>query len=188
MKNIIENFLRKFGVFKVGVADPIRGFKMAYEGCHPIDIMENCNAVIVFALHVGLNYYTTLEYNQEEDVESRIFNIYRDWVSLQLTNFLKENGYQALMPHGYKSRRDKVASLSFKLAAYEAGLGVFGRQGIIITPEYGPRVNIGVVLADAPIKTDKPVKDFNPCKGCNTCVGLCPAKAIERSPTANGLQ
>ena len=31
------------------------------------------------------------------------------------------------------------------------GLGVYGRQSLIITPEYGPRVNFGVVLTDASI-------------------------------------
>jgi hypothetical protein len=59
----VENFLVKFGVFKVGIADLKRGFKMAFEGCHPRDVMRNCNSVIVFALHVGLDYYTTLEYS-----------------------------------------------------------------------------------------------------------------------------
>lgn len=77
LRNEIEDFLRKFGAFKVGVADPEQGFKTAENGCHPRDVMEKCNSVIVFAFHVGLDYYTTLDYCQKGDVESRLLNIYR---------------------------------------------------------------------------------------------------------------
>jgi len=128
MRKEVENFLIKFGAFKVGIADPKRDFKMALRGCHPRDIMRNCNSVIVFALHVGLDYYTTLEYDQKGDVESRVFNIYRDWVCLQLANFLMDKDYEAIVPFGFKNSKDKVARLSFKLAAYEAGLGVYGAR------------------------------------------------------------
>jgi len=180
MKGDVINYLKNFGVFKVGVADPRHGFEKALKGCHPRDVMENCNSVIVFALHVGLDYYATLDYHQKADVESRVFNIYRDWVSYQLANFLINRGYEAVVPHGFKDERNKIAKLSFKLAAFEAGLGVYGRSGIIITPEYGPRINIGVVLTDAHMKPDKPLKDFHPCRECDTCERLCPAKAISK--------
>lgn len=180
MKSEVASFLANFGVFKVGVADPRHGFAKALKGCHPRNVMENCNSVIVFALHVGLDYYATLDCYQKGNVESRIFNIYRDWVSLCLANFLIDRGYKTIVPHGFKDPKSKVARLSFKLAAYEAGLGVFGRQGIIITSEYGPRVNFGVVLTDAYIKPDTPLEDFNPCKECDTCARLCPVKAIDK--------
>lgn len=59
MKDELEDFLGKFGVFKVGIADCRQGFKMAKSGCRPKDVMENCKSVVVFALHVGLDYYTS---------------------------------------------------------------------------------------------------------------------------------
>jgi epoxyqueuosine reductase QueG len=180
MKNELEEFLEKFGVFKARVADPKQGFEMAKSGCHPRDVMKNCNSVVVFALHVGLDYYTSLDYCQKGDIESRVMSIYRDWVSLHLVTFLEDKGYNAIIPHGFKDEKEKVARLSFKLAAYEAGLGVFGRPSILITPEYGPRVNFGVVLTDASIEPDKPLKDFNPCKECDVCVKLCPINAINK--------
>jgi epoxyqueuosine reductase QueG len=180
MKDELEGFLSKFGVFKLGIADPQQGFEMAKSGCHPRDVMKNCNSVIVFVLHVGLDYYTTLDYCQKGDVESRVLSIYRDWVSLQLANFLKDKGYNAIIPYGFKDEKAQIARLSFKLAAYESGLGVFGRPSILITPEYGPRVNFGVVLTDASIKPDKPLRGFNPCKECDICVRLCPTNGIDK--------
>jgi len=142
--------------------------------------MENCNSVIVFAFHTGFDYYTALDYCQKGDVESRILSIYRDWVSLQLVNFLGDNGCNAIIPHGFKDEKAKIASLSFKLAACEAGLGVFGRPSILITPEYGPRVNLGVVLTDASLEPDKPLRGFDPCKKCDICIRLCPINAINK--------
>lgn len=180
IKNELEVFLDKFGVFKVSIADPAQRFEMAKSGCHPRDVMKDCNSVIIFALHVGFDYYTALDYCQKGDVESRVLSIYRDWVSLQLANFLKDKGYNAIIPHGFKDEKEKIARLSFKLAAYEAGLGVFGRPSILITQEYGPRVNLGVVLTDASIEPDRPLRDFNPCKGCDVCVRLCPINAIDK--------
>jgi epoxyqueuosine reductase QueG len=180
MKDELEGFLSKFGVFKVGIADSQQGFEMAKSGCHPRDVMKNCTSVVVFAMHVGLDYYTTLDYCQKGDVESRVLNIYCSWVSSQLANFLRDKGYDAVVPHGFKDEKERIARLSFKLAAYEAGLGVFGRPSILITPEYGPRVNLGVVLTDASIKPDKLLKDFNPCKECDVCVRLCPINAINK--------
>jgi epoxyqueuosine reductase len=189
VKGELREFLEKFGVFKVGVADPRRGFEMAKSGCHPGDVMKNCNSVIVFALHVGFDYYTALDYRQKGDVESRVLSIYRDWVSLQLANFLEDNGYNAIIPHGFKDEKAKIARLSFKLAAYEAGLGVFGRPSILITPEYGPRVNLGVVLTDASIEPDKPLRGFDPCKKCDTCARLCPINAInQKLPPPKGFE
>jgi len=180
MKKELEVFLRKFGVSKVGVADPDHGFEMSREGCHPRDVMKNCNSVIVFAFPVGLDYYTTLDYSQKEDVESRVLNIYGDWVSYQLANFLKDKGYEAVVPHGFRNEKEKIARLSFKLAAYESELGVFGRPSILITPEYGPRVNLRVVLTDASTQPNKPLKGFNPCQNCDICVRLCPINAINK--------
>jgi epoxyqueuosine reductase len=180
MKDELGRFLKKFGVFKVGVADPERGFKLAKRGCHPRDVMGNCDSVIVFALHVGLDYYTTLDCCQKGNVESRVLSIYCDWVSSRLANFLEDKGYDAVVPHGFENEKERIARLSFKLAAYEAGLGVFGRPSILITPEYGPRVNFGVVLSDASVKPDKPLEDFNPCQECDTCVRVCPINAINK--------
>jgi len=85
--------------------------------------MKNCNSVIAFAFHVGLDYYTTLDYCQKDDVESRVLNIYCGWVSSRLANFLRDMDYEAVVPYGLKDEKEMIARLSFKLAAYEAGLG-----------------------------------------------------------------
>ena len=67
------------------------------------------------------------------------------------------------------------------LVARDAGLGEIGRMGLLMTPELGPRVRIGVITTDLPLKvdgytTDKTMIDF--CLQCSKCADNCPSKAI----------
>jgi epoxyqueuosine reductase len=176
LKNEVNGFLKNLGAFKVGVADPQKGFSEAYDGCHPKDIMKSCRSVIVYAFNIGLDYYAALDY---EHNNIRLGHLYRDWTGLQLTAFLRKKGFVAVeVPRELADRKNKIALLSFKLAAYEAGIGVFGRPSIILTPEYGPRVNLGVVLTDAVLKPDGRVENFSPCEHCTVCAKYCPVNAI----------
>ena len=111
-------------------------------------------------------------------------HIFRDWVQYKIFQFLRERGHHAISPTGLFDREKLIHRLSLKLAAYEAGLGVYGRCGIIITPEYGPRVNFGAVLTDAKLEPNEKLTNFNPCQDCQICADVCPPKAIkeDRNP------
>jgi len=178
LRKEVEDLLKKLGAFKIRVADPQKGFDRALEGCHPRDIMENCNAIIVFAFSVGLDYYTSIKY--QKTVDSRILYLYRDYVELRLASFLRKRGYNATeVPKANFDEKKKIAALSYKLAAYEAGIGVFGRPSILITSEYGPRINLGVVLTNASLEPDKRISGFEPCRNCQLCIKICPIKCIK---------
>ena len=176
LRREIDDFLTGLGVFKVGVADPRTGFAQTRHGSHPLDVMSGCRSVIVYAFNIGLDYYRALDY---EHNNIRLGHLYRDWAGFQLITFLRQKGYEAIEgPRGYVDKKRSIAPLSFKLAAYEAGIGVFGRPSIIITPEYGPRANLGVVLTSAVLEPDGRMQDFNPCENCNVCINACPIHAI----------
>jgi len=70
-------------------------------------------------------------------------------------------------------------ALSIPLAI-DAGLGELGRNGLLITPQYGPRVRLCKIFTDLPLEPDKPiefgVKEF--CKKCKLCSEHCEADAI----------
>ena len=87
--------------------------------------------------------------------------------------FIRHLGYNAI-PMGNDT------ALSIPLAI-DAGLGELGRNGLLITPEYGPCVRICKVFTDMPLETDKPIEfgvtEF--CKNCSRCVEACEAEAIE---------
>jgi len=187
LKRGLKDFLIKKGAFKVRIADPHKGFEEAIKGCHPFDVMKDCRSVVVFAFNIGLDYYVSMDY-QHNNI--RLGHLYRDWTGLQLISFLRMKGYDAKeVPLGFRDEANKIAYMSFKVAAYEAGIGVFGRPGIVITPEYGPRVNLGLVLTDADLEPDERMKGFDPCTSCTVCVEICPIRAIEQdSPPPSGFK
>ncbi|MFC1953622.1 4Fe-4S dicluster domain-containing protein [Chloroflexota bacterium] len=65
-----------------------------------------------------------------------------------------------------------------------AGLGETGRNNVVITPEFGPRVRLGGVLTKLPMAEDQPidlgVQSF--CEICMKCVTACPTGALTKGP------
>ncbi len=90
-----------------------------------------------------------------------------------LAQFIRNLGYNAL-PMG-----NNVA-LSIPLAI-DAGLGQMGRNGLLITPEYGPYVRLCKVFTDLPLQSDQPINFAvtEYCKRCGKCVEACKAQAID---------
>jgi len=178
LKDELIQFVQSLGAYKLQVAEARTGFDNAIDGCHPRDVMKNCNSVIVFGICVGSDYYRSIKIRNEITANHRIMHVFRDWLQYRVSDYLEEKGYKTMIPLGFYDRESMTASLSYKLAAYEAGVGVYGKCGIIITPEYGPRVNFGVILSDAVLEPDPKLVNFNPCNECRVCFDLCPPKAI----------
>jgi len=94
------------------------------------------------------------------------------YVSGTVAEFIRQLGYNAL-PMG----NDTILSVP---SAVAAGLGELGRNGLLITPEYGPRVRLGKILTDLPMTVDGArnfgVREF--CSACKKCARECPSGAI----------
>lgn len=91
---------------------------------------------------------------------------------LSLTQYIRNLGYRAVA-----SLNDTALSIPL---AIQAGLGQYGRHGLLITPEFGPRVRIAKIFTDLPLTHDKPI-DFGVTEFCNLCRRCskgCPPKAI----------
>ncbi|WP_022664244.1 hypothetical protein [Desulfospira joergensenii] len=68
-----------------------------------------------------------------------------------------------------------------KDAAVLAGLGCIGRNNLLITPRYGPRVRLRAMALDVPMPSTGPM-GFDPCRICDDlCRRACPRKAYEET-------
>jgi len=70
------------------------------------------------------------------------------------------------------------SSLPLEKYAEKGGLGVVGRNGHLITPEYGPRIVVAGVVLEEFYETKRDLGSFNPCEGCLACTAFCPVGAI----------
>ena len=102
-------------------------------------------------------------------------------IAIQLAQLIRNLGYEA------RAHIDGNYEVICPLVARDANLGELGRMGLLITPELGPRVRLGVVTTNVPLipvmrKPDYSVHDF--CNICKKCANVCPSQAIQKTPIA----
>jgi len=70
-------------------------------------------------------------------------------------------------------------TLDERAFALRAGIGFFGRNGLIISPMFGSRFNIGLLLTDIPIECASLSAHITGCPpNCRLCIDACPNKAL----------
>ena len=74
-----------------------------------------------------------------------------------------------------------------KDAAVIAGLGCIGKNNMLVTPEYGPRVRLRAMFTDELLPDTGPV-DFDPCTNCSIpCTNACPQTAFKNGGYSRAL-
>ena len=98
-------------------------------------------------------------------------------IALQLGHLIRSQGYPA------RAHIDGNYRVIAPLVARDAGLGEIGRMGLLMTPQLGPRVRLGVVTTDLPLVPDQRSDDTSAidfCRICRKCAVNCPSRAIPR--------
>jgi epoxyqueuosine reductase len=137
----------------------------------PIDIPEEFEHAIVMAVDTP---YELIQTSPSRGSYAAAGLGYQ-WMACEagsLAHFIRLLGYKAI-PSGNDT------ALCVPLAI-DAGLGEAGRNGLLITEEFGPRVRISKVFTDLPLVHDKPiefgVREF--CETCKRCAEECPGRAL----------
>ncbi|NLS79311.1 MAG: hypothetical protein GXY76_18840 [Chloroflexi bacterium] len=125
--------------------------------------------------------------------------VYQPMVVITLTKDIEDVGYEAI-PYGHQSEwrainndgslRDRYSRpvtpdrphpdvmVHLRMAAFLCGLGEIGYSKIFLSPQFGPRNRIGIVITDAPLEPDPIYEGPQLCDRCMACVRDCPAQAI----------
>ncbi len=93
-------------------------------------------------------------------------------VLLAIAQYILNMGYSAV-----PTMNDTALAIPL---AIKAGLGEYGRHGLLITREFGPRVRLGKIFTDMPLAHDRPLRFGvrETCEVCRACSDACPPKAI----------
>jgi ferredoxin len=99
--------------------------------------------------------------------------------SQKIAAFIDSQGYGAFVVPGRKRvyKNGYPGIISHKSIAILSGMGTIGDNGLLLTPEYGPRVRLSTVLTTLPLPV-KPLQYSDNCLHCRKCVEKCPSHAI----------
>lgn len=160
-------------------------------GFRPKAIWPEVKTVIIIGIPVSLPIVETAPSIWYHELY-RTVNTLLDTGAFRLASFLNDQGIPAIsVPRdGYGSisvlKEKPVAFFSHRHAAYFAGLGTFGINNMLLTPQFGPRVRFASIFTTAEIKPD-PVIEEQLCIHCMRCVEICPVNAIPGSDYPDGV-
>jgi epoxyqueuosine reductase QueG len=114
----------------------------------------------------------------------RTVNTLIDQITLSGMLLIQERGYYAMaVPASQTVESEKGeyrGIFPHKTAAVRAGLGWIGKNALLVTEEFGPRVRLGTILTDMPVVQE--YTDFSltsRCGDCRVCTEACPAMALK---------
>ena len=173
----VKRAARLFGASLVGVCELDLRWLYSHvsddtTGKHePLELPEGMRSVVVMAVEMDYGLMQTAPTGGAAAATGLGYSKMAFLAGL-LARFIRNLGYRAL-PCGNDS------ALSIPLAV-EAGLGELGRNGLLITEQFGPRVRLCKVFTDLPLVPDEPkffgVEAF--CGVCLKCADDCPSRAI----------
>ena len=106
-----------------------------------------------------------------------------DLVAYRLAECLERAGFPAFVTGAQETewsyKRASYGRLSTRRLGVEAGLGSFGLEVNILTPEFGPRIYLTGVLTELELEPDSPMTE-QVCIGesCSRCLHACPTDAV----------
>ena len=195
------------GADAVGIGN-IDRWKGAPLQMDPRQIMPECKSIVGLAFRVmrgslrGIEEGTYFS-NYSSMGYGGITYLYMPMTVVNLAKFIEDRGYEAV-PMGHQSDWRAIDNLGhfmngsrpvapgraapdimvhLRIAAYLCGLGEIGFSKMFLTPQFGPRNRVGIVLTDLDLEPD-PLYDGPPlCNKCGACVKACPGHCIPADRT-----
>lgn len=138
---------------------------------------------IVLTMEMGKNIIETPPGEDAKELNDTAY-VKLGILTTKLSDYLRKNGFATEIAHPYGGL------VGFSRLAEKATLGYVGNNGLLITPELGPRVKISAIFTSI---TNLPVKEENKhswipgyCDKCGKCVKACPEKALIEKETCCG--
>ncbi|MBR2696584.1 MAG: epoxyqueuosine reductase [Parasporobacterium sp.] len=188
------------GMSKFGVA-PVDRFGEARRGQKPEDLLPGAKSVIVMCIKL-LDGATSAIYRKYEDGMDDVHGIYGTYgytlgptfhqavVVSEMANKIEMETGELALPSFTGGPLVNGGAFSLRHAANAAGLGEFGWNGLMLTPEFGPRNRFCAVITTLELEPDPMYHGPRLCnpEQCHICVDACPTGAITMPGTIPALE
>lgn len=193
----------ELGADLVGIA-PMSRFEGAPKQMDPRYIMPEAKSCIALAFRVlrgslrGIEEGTFFS-NYSAMGYGGITYIFMPIAVVSLARFIEDAGYEAF-PMGHQSdwraidnegnlrkgfskpvAPDKPSPdimVHLRIAGFLCGLGEIGWSKMLITPEFGPAVRVGLIFTELELEPDPIYNGPQLCNRCMACVRACPGHCI----------
>jgi epoxyqueuosine reductase QueG len=189
----LDEFARGAGADILGIANIERFDELPAEK-HPKTIFPEVKSVIVLGRRITRGTLRGVEegtqfYHYSLFGNEWIDNRFTSLMTFQVSEFIEDNGWEAVPlpnlppevpPLGFAVKPGQVepnVMLDFDDAAVRAGVGEIGYCNVLLTPEFGPRQRIQMILTDAEIEPT-PLLEKEICPRSPEFKEFCPLGAF----------
>ena len=178
----VKGYAIESGADMVGIVNS-RSFGEAPPGHRPEDVLRGAKSIVVMAIRLldaSLENAPSREYSMNYATVNRELNS----LAFKVGKLLQNRGFRAVqIPSSPPYDEEKeMGDISHRHAGALAGLGTLGRNSLLLSDRFGPRIRLVSVVTDAELEADA-ASDATVCEGCSSCVEACPVGAIGEDGT-----
>ncbi|MFN2350565.1 MAG: hypothetical protein ABR497_01325, partial [Kiritimatiellia bacterium] len=201
---IVKKQALAFGADSVGIGN-IERWKGAPIQMDPLQIMPECRSIIGMVFRVNRGSLRGIEEgtyfsNYSSMGYGGITYLYMPMTVINLSKFIEDQGHEAV-PMGHQSdwrgidnegylkknysrpvapgRAAPDIMIQLRIAAFLCGLGEIGLSKMFLSPQFGPRNRVGIILTDLELEPDPLYDGPQLCNQCMACVKACPGKCFD---------
>ena len=190
MTKIIEEITNLFARNNIPVFGIAKASSLEKEpsGYRPSDMLASAESILCLGVPVPKGVFKSEE--RSEWMYWRAASIYYrniDAVLMRACSIIEEKGEVAVpiyacFPYDIKGKGDFWGYVSLVKMAELAGIGKVGKNGLLFSSKYGPKLLLGGIVTTASLPAMAwPKRDGRGCpEDCFICQKQCPVKAIDK--------
>lgn len=198
----LKEMAKKFGADLIGIASMDR-FAQVPATANPLSIFPQAKSMIVIGRKIPFGTIRAIDQSAANTISYDRFGFFylEDQLlaktTYDLSIWVETQGFEAVPIFGYDAKaaaRQPLGApvaegkpapnvyVDWMFAAQAAGLGEIGKNGLFLTPEYGPCQRFAMLISDFEFTPD-PISKPRLCANCQACIDACPLQAFEPETT-----
>lgn len=182
--NTLKDIVLSSGADDCGIVDINRN-SIKEESSEIKKAFPKLNTLISFVLSLNKNNLRSIDGSLRDIEYSRAYKKL-DEISYEVSRILRKSGFESItpsaaFPQDMNKWPGRMWTISHKIVAEEAGLGIRGHNRLLLHKDFGPNICLNTMgISAISDKYDEKLK-VSPCVNCGLCTGICPTGAIGRN-------